>query len=231
MSCNTVHNNRTNINYENVGPYGNSYGSFAPLETAYAPSDTMSDFQNKMASNNLTAAPDLGNNINNNVQLLVKQYQDDMTISPQSEEKINSNVDMMIGALYNRNADYSQQNSANANKQYLYPQIPVVQNGINFPLTRAQHYTAQQHGSELLENFNLEQDINNAWNNANNTTENLTGMNLFKFILLVILIAALVYAIYWLYQNGKKTSTTTKINTASASSTPNSISLDKMIDW
>ena len=235
MSCNTIYNGR-NINYEKVGPYGNPSGSFATLDTAYAPSAAMSDFQNKMASYNPLMTQHLVNDensdINNNIQIL---------ISPQSEEKINNNVDMMVGALYNRDNDYSRQNDMATINQYMYPHVPVVQNDINFPLTRAQHYSAQQYGTELLEDFNLQQDAQNA---ANSTSNCMTGMNLLKFILLIILIAALIYAIYWLYKGGNDTKTTTSTSvtksiyapskvTSTSSSIPTTSTnvFEKLIQW
>jgi hypothetical protein len=220
MSCNAVNHGRTNINYENVGPYGNSMGSFAPLDTAYTPSLPMSDFQKKMSFHgpSLThdmlltqnSANDENANINNNIQMLLKQQhaQDNTMISPQSEEKINSNVDMMLGTLYNRDNDFAKQDDKITNKQYLYPHMPIVQNGINFPLTRAQYYSPGQHGSELLEDFNPQQNAQNIWENAN-TSQCLLKMSFFKFLLLIILIAALIYGIYLLYKNGEKTHTTT----------------------
>ena len=243
MSCNTIYNGR-NINYEKVGPYGNSSGSFATLDTAFAPSATMSDFQNRMASHNpLMTQKSVNNetsNINDNIQMLMRQ-QDDILISPQSEEKINNNVDMMVGALYNRNNDYSRQNDMATLNQYMYPHIPVVQNDINFPLTRAQHYPAQQYGTELLEDFNLQQDAQN----LNSTSRCMTGMNLLKFILLIILIAALIYGIYWLYKGGSDTKNTTytsatksiyaptKVGSATSSSMPTSSTnvFEKLIQW
>ncbi|XWV25596.1 hypothetical protein QJ856_gp0158 [Tupanvirus deep ocean] len=237
MSCNIANNGRTNINYENVGPYGNSSGSFASLETAFSPSAPMNDFQNKMTNKNPLFIQNMDSdnaNINNNIQTMLKScHSDEFKISPQSEEKIDNNVDQMIGALYNRDLEYNKQNTTSVNKQYLYPHIPVVQNGVNFPLNRQQHYSAQQYGTELLENFDLQRDAQNIWDNTNNTSYSLTGMSFFKFLLLLILIAVLVYGIYWLYTNNTETKVITSgdtVNVITPSTTTTSASATKAFE-
>ncbi|XWV26933.1 hypothetical protein QJ857_gp0116 [Tupanvirus soda lake] len=223
MSCNIANNGRTNINYENVGPYGNSSGSFASLDTAFSPSGPMNDFQNRMINKNPIFVQNVENddaNVDNNIQTLLRSYQaDELKISPQSEEKIDNNVDQMIGALYNRDFEHNKQNTRSVNKQYLYPHIPVVQNGVNFPLNRQQNYSAQQYGTELLEDFNLQQEVQDIWANTDNTSYSLTGMSFFKFLLLLILIAVLVYGIYWLYTNNAKTQVITAANTVNTTTT------------
>lgn len=203
MSCQTIHT-RDNIDYEN-GPFGNSIGSFAPLDTAFNYSAPMAEFQNKLINQN----PLLIKNDN-----IIPESETKITISPQSEEKINNNVDEIINSYYNRDKDIGNLTSFATNKQYVYPNIPVVQNGIRFPLTRNQHYSLDKHGSELLEDFNLGQDAQDIWDNTNTTSYSITGMSFFKFILLLILIAILVYAIYWLYKTGSLSKDITNTNTA-----------------
>jgi hypothetical protein len=235
MSCHTIHN-RENINYENVGPYGNSSGSFAPLDIAFNNSLPMSDFQNRIVNqnsllmNNDNLVPNYEtNHINNNIQNILGTGRK-ILISPQSEEKINNNVDEIVGAYYNRDNDIAKLSSPTTNKQYLYPHVPVIQNGIAFPLTRDQHYSHQQYGSELLEDFNLQQDARNAWNSTNSTSYTISGMSFLKFILLLILIAVLIYGVYWLYKNGSSTTTTETVNKISMvpSSSGNNI-MEKLI--
>lgn len=103
----------------------------------------------------------------------------DLKISQQSEEKIDNNIDQMIGALYNSDHEFTKQN------------------GVQIPLTRQQYYLTQQHGSELLEKFK-----------SHDTSCTINGMNFFKFLLLLILIAALIYGIYWLYKENDYTKST-----------------------
>jgi len=183
MSCHDFHN-KNQIN--NIEPSGNSSDLFATLDTAYNQSPYMDNFQSKI--------------INNNSQIIQNQDpNEDILIFPQSEQKINNNVDEMMGLYYNRNL--SDQKS---NKQYMYPHIPTVQNGVQFPLNRT--HRQQSIDSALLEKFNLQQDAHNIWNNTNSTSYSATGMSFFKLILLLILIAALIYAGYFLYKSNSKKS-------------------------
>jgi hypothetical protein len=208
MPCTIDHDSRKNINYDKVGPNLNSSTSFATLDTAFSQSPAMQDFQCKMLSHNPMLSQNLVDEQNVSVQ---DNSQDGIIISQESEEKMNNNAEEMIGALYNRDQEHARQIKNNSNaKQYLYPHIPVVQNGVQFPLDRTHRYTAQQHGSELIEKFDIGDDAQYVWDTTNQTTYELTGMSFFKFILLLILIAILIYGIYWLYTNN----TTTDITTA-----------------
>ncbi len=132
MSHNTINNVKSNIGYDNVGPYGNSSGSFATLDVAFNPSATMSDFENRIKGQN---------SLLSNVRCV---DDNNYLISQQSEEKINNGVDQMLGAFYNRDNDLATQ---------LNQQNQTVRNGVEIPLNRSQQYNAQQLGSELLENF------------------------------------------------------------------------------
>jgi len=170
---------------------GRTNGSFATLDTAFDQSPHMSDFQNRLMNHNPLLSQHFADN--QNVAICSSPHSG-MLISPQSEEKINHNVDVMVGALYNRNADFMNQNAS--------PSIKM--GGVNIPLNRTQRYTSQQHGSELLENFNLEQDARNVWENTNQTSQNITGMSFLKFVLLLFLIALFIYGIYWLFNQGRK---------------------------
>lgn len=132
MSYNNINNVKSNIGYDNVGPYGNSCDSFATLDTAFSPSATMSDFENRVKGQN---------SLFTNIRCM---DDNNYMISPQSEEKINNGVDQMVGAFYNRDRDLVNQ---------LNPQYQTVQDGNEIPLNRSQQYNAQQLGTELLENF------------------------------------------------------------------------------
>lgn len=179
MSYNTINNVKSNIGYENVGPYGNSSGSFATLDMAYSPSATMSDFENRMKGEN-SLLPNIRCTDDN-------KY----LISPQSEEKINNGVDQMIGAFYNRDKDLANQ---------INPQIQTVQNGVEFPLNRSQQYnTQQQLGSELLEKFDG-QAVNQY---------NQCKPSYWKFVLLVVAVLILLYLIYKIIKQNKTKSVTT----------------------
>lgn len=210
MSCHTLPDrsqfnlpNGDDNNYEIVGTQGNNNNnaSFANLDIAYDSTLPMNDFQRKMM---------LGNQPQNEQDntLFENSRQDQMVLSPQSEEKINNNVDEIVNTFYNRDADFLKQNGRLANKQYLYPHIPAVQDGVKIPLDRSQNYPSRN-GSELLEDFNLQQDAQRlqqeaqrAWNTTNTTSYNITGMSFFKFVLLVVLLVALIYGVYWLYKTG-----------------------------
>lgn len=78
MSCNNFHNERKNINFDNVIPYDDK-SNFATFETNYNPP---------------TNAP--GTKIVNSTTSI----NDDFIISQQSEEKINNNVDKIVNSIY-----------------------------------------------------------------------------------------------------------------------------------
>ncbi|AGC01735.1 hypothetical protein H012_gp730 [Acanthamoeba polyphaga moumouvirus] len=158
--------------------------TMAPLDTAYNNSNLMRDFQNKLSGNN-TIPINNNANINDNISNLVRNNQ---ILPHQSEEKIDVNVDKIVGEYYNRDDDIKRQlNRDTIGNEYLYPGISTVQNGINFPLDRSQYYSPQVYGSELLEGY----------------TNTGSGIDIWRLLLLIILIAALIYGIYWLYNNNR----------------------------
>ena len=65
-----------------VGPYGNSSGSFASLDDAFAPSLLMSDFQKKMMKKN----PLMSTRIDEDCDV----------VTTLSEKRLNNNVDEMV---------------------------------------------------------------------------------------------------------------------------------------
>lgn len=190
MSSNTIPSkgNQISASYENIGPYGNATGSFANLDTAFDQSVPMCQFQNRLAHNPMIA------------QKLADYDNDQILISPQSEEKINSNVEKIV-AYYDRNRDIANQISPQTAKQYINPEIPIVQNGVSFPLNRSQHYPPQ-YGSELLEGYDLQEDTQYVLDSTNTVSGPTAGTSFVKFILLILLIAILIYGAYWIYKNG-----------------------------
>ena len=75
--------------------------------------------------------------------------------------------------------------------QYLCPQIPNVEGGIQFPLDRQSHLPANRLGSELLEGYD----------NAGR----VSCLGFWETLLLIILIVILIYGIYWLYKSNSVT--------------------------
>jgi hypothetical protein len=186
MSCNIVNTpagQQINADGSNnyVFPY-NGNGSFATLDAAFTPTNTMSDFQNKVLGSNPLyqnlqtshnyQAPNAPNATNNQLGL-----------SPQSEEKINNNVDQLVVAIYNKDKLYSKLNSPNC------ANLPSSPNSIKYPLTRHQYYPSHL-GSELLEGYDPYQTSNSG--------------KFFRTIIIIILIIILIYAIYWFYKNSKE---------------------------
>lgn len=96
------------------------------------------------------------------------------------------------------------------------PGQPIFQNGIEFPLNRSQHYDMAPLGSNLLENFEIDDQIRTAWDSKHGRFYSSTGMNFFKFILLVILIIILIYGAYYLYKKNKKKNLAKSIVTEAA---------------
>ncbi|AGF85562.1 hypothetical protein QJ854_gp220 [Moumouvirus goulette] len=158
--------------------------TMASLDTAYNNSNLMRDFQNKLSGNNTLSINHDHANINDNITNL----RNNQILPHQSEEKIDVNVDKIVGEYYNRDNDIKRQlNRDTIGNEYLYPNVPTSQKGINFPLDRSQYYSPQIYGSELLEGY----------------TNTSSGMDIWRLLLLIILIAALIYGIYWLYNNNK----------------------------
>lgn len=186
MSCSAIHN-RSNINYENVSPYGDKSNTLATLDIAFNQSGQMNDFQNKMenqiTNNNIPNINDnINNNINDNIQSMLGKENNGFLLSSQSEEKLDNNVEEMLGAYYNK--DILKQNET--------PLIPLIRN---------QPYSP--YNSKLSEKFNLQQNAGQLWTDTNTTSYNATGMSFLKFLILIVLIVILIYCIYWLYRNNK----------------------------
>lgn len=102
-----------------------------------------------------------------------KDQSDGLIISQQSEEKLNKNIDEIIGSLYrNEQPICDKQSIPNKNKS-----IPI------------------------LNPFDPRQQTDCLLDYANMTSYTLASMNIFKFILLVILIILLIYGIFLLYND------------------------------
>lgn len=187
MSSNLLHNDA-------MGSLNSGSGSFASLDTAFSQSPHMTEFQEKVNRGN-----PMGRNQVNGCDL----------ITTQSEEKINNNVDEIVGSFYNRDADIIRQSGDRSARQYLQPHVPEVHDGVTIPLDRSQRYPDNL-GSELLEGFDVQQDLRNAAYNlqqgardvvadANQAAHNMSSMNFWKILLFIILIILLVYAGYCLF--------------------------------
>lgn len=113
-----------------------------------------------------------------------KMKNNDLLLSPQSEQKIDSCVDSLFHA-YDRTSDVLNQTEDHNKHRYLNPHDSETQNGVVIPLTRSQKYANHQHGSELLEGFNNFGPQTNWW----------------KWILIIILLAIIIYAVYIWYKN------------------------------
>ena len=207
------------------GPYGNSSGSFAPLDTAFSLSPHMSEFQDR---------------ITHGAPLTSRKINVCDIISTQSEEKINNNIDDIAGAIYDRNHVNTKMAHTvptghvypTAPTGHVYPTAPTghvyptAPAGHVYPTAPAGHvsptnkqyiYPLNNSGSEQLENFNLQQGTQNLLNEANQTAYNVSGMSFWKLLLLVILLVIFIYAVYCLITgNGGIDKKITDINIVSA---------------
>ncbi|BCS82897.1 hypothetical protein QLL95_gp1226 [Cotonvirus japonicus] len=170
-------------------PKGKTSGSFAPLDIAFNHSPSMSDFKNRLSNTNPIFSDDHHDQIiDNHLRNLPDCNENcDNVLSNHSEQKLNSGVDQIVGEYYDRNkAIHKQLSTDHAGNQYFNPQVPTVQNGIQFPLTRHQYIPSQVHGSELLEGFD---------------GARRPCMGFWEMLVLIILIIVLIYGIYWLYKS------------------------------
>lgn len=121
----------------------------------------------------------------------ISNQNSDLLISPQSERKIDSCVDSLI-SNYDRTSDANNQFGDHSNQQNY-----TFKNGVQFPLNRNHYYTKQQHGSELMEDFVVvEKSNSNGW----------------KWLLLIVLLAIIIYAIYvWRKNNNAVLNSNTNI--------------------
>ena len=223
------------ISYEKVGPYSDLSDSYANLDTAFSESASMAEFQNKIMSHNPLFSQNLINRphpdnepphtpfgpdspllfdkprqdtlqaeiINKNIQGVLEGFGQQNKM----EEKMNTSIDEVIGTMY--------VNDDNAGSN------------IQFPLTRGQHYSPTQLGTSLLENYDVLTDLQTEYGYFNTDIEKLTGIGIFKLILLLILIGALFYGAYWLCMNkdniGKKTNIPSSVSIKSINRTINKI--------
>ncbi len=182
----------------------NGVGSLAPLDSAFNYSQSMSNFQNDLIAKNpllahsVVSDSNVNSGINKKINSLIKECGEcerpqsgsnpDLhnLLSQQSEEKINNGVDEIIKSINNPNLEHSVTKAS-------APQ-------------RGQRFQSDSYGSELLEKFNGVQTIP-ATPVMLNTTTYTQGMGMFRTILLLVLIAILIYAIYWLYKNNKSKNT------------------------
>lgn len=195
MSCQAIQN-RANYDVQsmncptysqNITAYSSSPDSLASFDYAFGESEQMAMFQNKMRQDNPIYSPTdnipphapFGNEaikmetaaINRDMKKMMGEH-----FQQSSETQYELNKNPMVGSI-----------AVNEKK---YP-ASVCNTNVQFPLTRMQHYNAQKLGTNLLEGFDpltgLEYNV-----------KETTGMSLFKLILLIILIGALIYGAYYL---------------------------------
>jgi hypothetical protein len=58
----------------------------------------------------------------------------------------------------------------------------------------------KKHQPGLVENI-YQKDLENLWNNAKLVSYYTIGMNLVKFIMLIVLLCILAYCLYWIYEH------------------------------
>lgn len=177
---------------------------------------------------------DFQDKLNRRNPLAKKQINVCDIISIQSEEKINSNIDDMVGAIYNRNSE-----------------VAKLSGRPGSPLNRSQRLPNNL-GSELLEDFQLQdvagdiqrgaeditediqrgaQDIQekaeDLYADINQTSYKTTGMSFAKLLLLLILLGVLIYAIYCLFGGGGSNKNVSGINITS--NVPGTVTLSETL--
>ncbi|AAV50970.1 hypothetical protein [Acanthamoeba castellanii mimivirus] len=190
----------TGSNQDNkLFPKGKLSGSYAPLDIAFENSPAMNEFENRLCHNNpiiseRSMSPAVSASYSNpeatSCGCMQTQTQPQhQTLSqhlPQTHHTDAHDQQKLSGIFYNRTTDAQNQFSETINPP---PSYTVHNTDIRIPLNRQQQYPANHLGSELLEGYN------------NVGTEPCMGF--WEILLLIILIAVLVYGIYWLYKSEK----------------------------
>jgi hypothetical protein len=104
--------------------------------------------------------------------------------APQTENQVNQNIDQLLDR-------YDPQPYAPSILSQSQPQLLM---------NNSQQQSTGNFGSELLENFNLQQSVQNAANEIEQSAHNVAGMSFSRFLLLVFLVVVLIYCFYWLYK-------------------------------
>ena len=164
-------------------------GMFATLDTAFNKSEEMAQFQNRIQNCNINPTnnedkvkTDL---VNDNLQNLISHNENKV-------DKMDSSIDEVIGSIYASS-------------------VPKC-----LPIDRSTRFSAQKYGTELLEGYSeaIAQPPMNRNSLGPMYNNNLQGvavnrnsnMSIFKLLLLVLLVAALVYGGYHIYKNSNRQS-------------------------
>ena len=103
-------------------------------------------------------------------------------ISIESEKKMANNIDEMIGTM-SHNMDIARRSDRALGKKFLHHDI---QGATTVPTNMS------------IENFDLQQNANDLYNEVNQMSYNISGMSFLRLILVLILIAAVIYLGYCL---------------------------------
>jgi hypothetical protein len=161
-----------------IDPYSAPADSYATVNGAFAKSEPMIEFQKKLATNNpiYLQVPD------------DQSKQSDLLASPQA---INQNLKNLINSPTSGPSsgpsfkpDVEIERIANS----LYTPTPSYP--LEYPLYRTAYYDPRELDSELLEGFSIVDNI-----------EYTTGMGFPQFLLWLILIVLVIYAIYYFTTN------------------------------
>lgn len=217
---------------DQIGGYARMTDSYASIDSAFSPSTSMAEFENKLVNQNPLLAQNLinrphpddgpahapfidqpntlfapprhdscGNDtlqaeaINKNIQGVLEGFrsnQDRINMLSSDDKLLNNINDIIVGPGIDDII-------AGASGSNCLESLP--QNGVTFPLSRRQYYNPERLGTELLEGYDVLSDLQLAAMQANANVEQTTGMSIFKLVLLIVLVAALIYGIYYLYTN------------------------------
>lgn len=175
MSCQILHTQSYISGNENLD------NSFANIDTAFNKSDQMMQFQNRIQAHNISSVPS-GNY--DETQVHKADNADSINNNLQSilnskqgniaaVDKMDSRIDEVIGSIYGQKTCQ--------------------------PIDRNATFNPNKYGSELLEGYNGDVQYMNS--TIPESTEN--SMSIFKLVLLLLLIAALIYGGYQIYKNNK----------------------------
>lgn len=93
----------------------------------------------------------------------------------------------------------SQLEAINSNLENYLKNIPDNNDSspkIIYPLTRNQYYSPEQTGTELLEGYDVVDEIKQGYSDMDDSITEYTGMNIYKWILILFLLVIFIYALY-----------------------------------
>ncbi len=184
MSCPAIRDKSTQVNLQQQMPGISAYPEsdlYANLDDAYNKSDSMIEFQYRLTKKNSLYDQDDGMLASPGVtsinQSLQKILTQNQTRSPRRSEQLSSQPENL-----DENVDEIMNSLYTPEASY-----PPV-----YPLYRTERYDPDRTGSELLEGF---------------VTVTDNGMGTFRTILWILLIAVVIYGIYYLYTETSKNAT------------------------